>query len=756
MERAYSKPFVVRITILGFIAGLAVILLAFFIAAVTGGYSFNFSGIVEMHRIMPVLYFLDIFPLLIALASFYISRYISRIRMESESSSEETIHRQRKLYHFVEKLQEGDESVEYIPDEGDALGKAIVNLRNNISQSRKEEEIRRKEDEQRRWSAEGMARFGEILRLNNDNVEELSFQIIRNLVNYVGANQAAFYLLEDDDEADVHFRMTACYAYERRKYADRIVPWGDGLVGACALEKETIFLKKVPDSYLNITSGLGKANPRCLVLIPLKLNDQVHGVLEVASFNIFEKHQLEFMEKIAESVATTISTVKINLRTAKLLRESREQAEELALKEEQMRQNMEELQATQEEAARQSEKFISFSNSVNHTMIRADFDVKGTLTYANTKFMQKLEYSSTAEVEGKPLDIFLDRRDRVWFEEVWKKLSKGGKHFEGNMKLATKTGKELWILATFTCMRNTMGDVDKILFLALDASGQRAKNLELEGQVNAFSRSVVKADISPTGDMIAVNDMYIETLGLPYEVAMKKNIFETVSPVDRQNVEDAWDDIIHGNPFDGKLRVNTGNNDEKWLQVSLVPVNDTNGEIAKVLLIAYDITSEVHLAIEVQQKEETIRKQEELIQQKEVEQNKKLRETREEITNQYRETEKIKVRNEKLLEELSEAIVTTDHDGLILFMNKAAENLFTVKHDEVANQNVRILFSDTLKDNFVTTYLDPARKKIVGQRQMVTLNPRKGKEVNATMVVYEVKTGREITYTAFFQPTTNS
>ncbi|HNT42442.1 MAG TPA: PAS domain S-box protein, partial [Tenuifilaceae bacterium] len=202
--------------------------------------------------------------------------------------------------------------------------------------------------------------------------------------------------------------------------------------------------------------------------------------------------------------------------------------------------------------------------------------------------------------------------------------------------------------------------------------------------------------------------------------------------------------------------VNTGNNDEKWLQVSLVPVNDTNGEIAKVLLIAYDITSEVHLAIEVQQKEETIRKQEELIQQKEVEQNKKLRETREEITNQYRETEKIKVRNEKLLEELSEAIVTTDHDGLILFMNKAAENLFTVKHDEVANQNVRILFSDTVKDNFVTTYLDPARKKIVGQRQMVTLNPRKGKEVNATMVVYEVKTGREITYTAFFQPTTNS
>ena len=266
---------------------------------------------------------------------------------------------------------------------------------------------------------------------------------------YIGANQGAFYVIEDEDEADIYFRMTASFAYERRKYADRVIPWGSGLVGACALERQTTLLKKVPDSYLKITSGLGKANPKCLILVPLKVKDNVHGVLEIASFNLFERYQVEFLEKVAESIATTISTVKINLRTAKLLKESREQAEELALKEEQMRQNMEELQATQEEASRQSEKFISFSNSVNHTMIRADFDVNGNLTYANTKFLQKLEYTGNSEVEGKPISMFINKKDRTWFDDIWRTLSNGGKHFEGDMKLVTKTGKDLWTIATY-------------------------------------------------------------------------------------------------------------------------------------------------------------------------------------------------------------------------------------------------------------------------------------------------------------------
>jgi len=753
MEREYSKPFVVKATILGFFSGLAFILLVFFIGVLIHRLPYTPVGIYDLHLISPIFYFFDSFPIIIAIASFFISRYVSVEKTEAEKVSQTELHRQRKLYRFVEKLREGDIEAEYIPDETDALGKAVINLRDNLKKSKDDEIERRKEDEQRSWSAEGMAKFGEILRLNNDNIEELSFQIIRNLVNYVGANQGAFYLLEDDDITDIHYRMTACYAYERRKYADKIVPWREGLVGACGLEKETILLKKVPDSYLNVTSGLGKANPKCLILVPLKVNESVHGILEIASFNLFEKYQVEFLEKVAESIATTVSTVKINLRTAKLLKESREQAEELALKEEQMRQNMEELQATQEEATRQSEKFISFSNSVNHTLIRADFDVNGDLIYANTKFIQKLEYSGNAEVEGKPMSMFINKKDREWFDDIWKNLSHGGKHFEGDMKLVTKTGKDLWTIATYTCVRNVMGGVDKILFLAIDTTEQKKQSLDYEGQINALNRSSFKSEFSPTGDLIDANDKFLISMGYTLTLAKEKSIFELVPSSERKAIERTWDDIIHGIPFEGQLRFLTSHDEEKWFRCTFTAVNDMYDEVAKVVLIANDITREKLMEIETKQQTEQLKKQEEMLRLNEVELNRKLREAKEEVKNQFKEIEKVKIRNEKTLEGFLDAIIMTDHDGVIQFFNKAAEELFAVSRDEVLGQSIRILFPDDIegKDEFIDAYLDPNKEKITGMRREINITTREGNEISVLMLLTEAKLGREITYTAFIQ-----
>ena len=171
----------------------------------------------------------------------------------------------------------------------------------------------------------------------------------------------------------------AHFAYDRKKYNKKRMELSEGLIGRSAFEKNTIYIDEIPDNYVDITSGLGEANPKVLLIVPLKVNENVHGVVEITSFNYIEPYKVEFIEKIAENIATTYSTVKINLRTANLLNESREAAERLTQQEEEMRQNMEELQATQEEATKQGEQFISFTNSVNHTLIRAEYDINGIL-----------------------------------------------------------------------------------------------------------------------------------------------------------------------------------------------------------------------------------------------------------------------------------------------------------------------------------------------------------------------------------------
>lgn len=753
MQRNYSRWFVIRYTLMAFALGLAFLALGLFIQSLAYNLSFSAKGIAEIHSRIPIFYLIDILPFIIGAVAYFISIKYSASQNEAFSISEQELSRQRRLYRFVQKLKEGDIDVEYIPEETDVLGKAIVNLRNTLKETKQEEALRRKDDEQRNWSAEGLAKFAEILRTEKEDIEELSYSIISSLVKYINANQGGFYLLDDTDAGDKFFNLTACYAYERRKYADKKIGWGEGLVGACALEKQTTHLTKVPDSYLKITSGLGGTNPKSIILVPLKVNDEVHGIIEIASFQPFEKHVVDFVEKVAESIASTISSVKINIRTAKLLRESQEQAETLQAQEEQMRQNMEELQATQEEATRQSEKFVSFTNSVNHTLIRAEYDVKGILLYANTRFLNKLEYSSNSEVEGKHISMFVNKKDREWFDDIWETLSTGGHHFEGDMKHVTKNGKDLWTIATYTCVRNANGGVEKVLFLAIDTTEQKNQSLDFEGQIEALNRSSIKIEYTPIGDVIDANEKFLQTFGFPLTEAKNKSVFDFFQANDRKQIEAIWDDVTHGIPFEGQLKMVMKSAEERWFRGTFTAVNDMYGEVAKVVFIGHDITREKIMEIESQEQTEQLRKQEEMLRQNEIELNKKLREAKEDIKNQFKEIEREKIRTEKTLEGFLDAIITTDQDGIVQFYNHAAEELFGMSKGEILGQSIRILFPPdaTDKDEFLASYLDPEKQAIVGERREISFTKKDGEELSVLMLLTEAKVGREHTITAFVQ-----
>ncbi len=249
---------------------------------------------------------------------------------------------------FAKKIGEDElnVSLQKLSDD-DSFGDALLQMQENLKKARAEELKRKEQDDRRNWITEGQTKFAQILRQNEADLEELSFHIISNLVKYMKINQGGLFILNDETD-DKYLEMMACYAFDRRKYTSKRVEIGEGMLGACFLEGKTTYLTQLPQDYIRITSGLGGENPGALLLVPLKLNDETLGVIELASFRPFEKHAIEFAEKIAEIIASAISGLKISSRTTMLLQKSQQQAEELRAQEEEMRQNMEELTATQE------------------------------------------------------------------------------------------------------------------------------------------------------------------------------------------------------------------------------------------------------------------------------------------------------------------------------------------------------------------------------------------------------------------------
>jgi methyl-accepting chemotaxis protein len=254
---------------------------------------------------------------------------------------------------FAVEIGKGNYNSDFSPlSEQDQMGNALINMRNNL-------QLNAEESNRRNWATAGLAEIGGILRRTDLNAEALYDSIIQFVVKYLSANQGALFIINDEDSNNAHLELMACYAYNRKKYLHQKVSVGEGLIGQCYLEKEVIYLTQVPNDFIRITSGLGDAPPNCILIVPIKINEEVHGVLEIALFRKLLQHEVEFVQKISESIASTITSVKVTERTKRMVHELQEKSEVMKSQEEEMRQNMEELSATQEEMSRKEREYIA-------------------------------------------------------------------------------------------------------------------------------------------------------------------------------------------------------------------------------------------------------------------------------------------------------------------------------------------------------------------------------------------------------------
>ncbi len=505
---------------------------------------------------------------------------------------------------FASNIGTGNQEVNMVPlSEDDTLANALLNMEKSLNKAAEEDKKYKIEEQKRAWSNEGLAKFSEILRMQTNDLSTLSDEIISNLVRYVAANQGGIFLYNDEVHNDVHLELMSAFAFDRKKYLKKRIEIGEGLTGTCALEKQTIFLTDIPDNYIEITSGLGDAPPRSILIVPMKTEEAIFGIIELASFNVFKAHEIEFVEKIAQSTASTFATVKININTTRLLEQSKKQAEEMVQQEEELRQNLEELQSTQEESARREAEFNSLIHAVDISSLVIQCDIDGRIIEINKKFAVMLKLSRDELINRTLKTIFSFNNENEEFYNLLKSLKQGKsvvRHEEVNLTGGTTD----FYLVHYSPILDNEGRPYKILGIgsnitetinleqSLKKSESSLANLEYNYEqyksivVNGF----INCELNPEGDILEANANYTDTTGYSHNELIGKNYRTFLKPDEIKQFELIWTEIHKDKTYNGVIKRTKPTGDQIWLMVSFVPIKDNKGVIKKIQFFGMDIT----------------------------------------------------------------------------------------------------------------------------------------------------------------------
>ena len=470
-------------------------------------------------------------------------------------------HRLREATDFIETV-EGETpataAFEYLrPDE--RLGKALLDLKSTLR-------IYREDEKKRHWSTQGIADFADILQGHSNNIEEFSDQVVRQLVKYVQVNQGGMFV-KTEAEGKTWFELTACYAYDKKRHSQKRWAPGKGLVGQCALERKMILLNRVPDQYTTITSGLGEATPSCMIILPLCWNEEIYGVIELASFTELAGHQLDFLKKIAESIAASLATVQTNA-------------------------HMQQLLQTSQQLAKESEQLSLVANNTDNSVVIANR--QGQIEFVNQGFIRLTGYTADEVMGKKPGHVLQGPdTDPETVERIRQQL-KGGNPFYEEILNYRKSGESYWISLVVNPIKNEAGEIEQYISIQADVTKIKRQTLDYTYKLAAISRSNAIVEFDPQGIILDANDLFLDIAGYEKEDLLRKDYQDLLPEADLESPQTQmmWDNLKAGTFFSGEFKQKSKAGEELWLSGTFNPIFDLENNLRRIMMFAQFTTYE--------------------------------------------------------------------------------------------------------------------------------------------------------------------
>ncbi len=493
---------------------------------------------------------------------------------------------------FSLKVGKGDytSSMKIFNEKGE-LGGALSEMKRGLKSISEENQIRY-------WTNNGLASFSEIITINAGNIEVLTNEIVRNFVNYLQINQGAFFMVEKSDEGIPFLDLKASFAFNRKKFIEKKIKLGEGLLGQVWKDKDKVYITDVPDDYIEITSGLGDAKPRTILMVPLVYQQQVQGIIELASFKEIENYKIEFVDTIAENLAASLASTKNNEQTKQLLFESQEMMEAMQKQDWKMKKSINDLKnaqknmnTTQSELAEKEANLEAVINNTLHAIIAFDKDYKITVV---NRAMRKIYLEKNIVLQAgknlmEELSIEEIHKNKPDYERVL-----AGEKFEiilGEEKYA----QTFFYKQNFNPIKNELGDIiGASIFIENITQSKMAEMAVKNAQANMNSLINDTEDaimaVNSDFELIIANERFKERYA-DYEkaIVLGMNIFDLLDENEAKIWKESFERALKNEHFVKVMNKGYGEN-KSYVEHWFNPIKDEDDIVTGVSVFSRDIT----------------------------------------------------------------------------------------------------------------------------------------------------------------------
>ena len=201
------------------------------------------------------------------------------------------------------------------------------------------------------WLKTNLANFTNMLQGQRE-LSTVGRMLLSELAPLVNAQQGVIYQMQSEEHGEL--ALLSAYADDGIDGHRRDLRIGEGLVGQCAAEKKRVLIKKVPRDAVTITSGLFKAVPQNVIVLPVLFEDRVKAVIELASLGEFTASHLAFLEQLTSNIGIVLNSIEATMQTESLLKQSQQLAIELQTQQKELQQTNEQLAQKAQQLAEQN------------------------------------------------------------------------------------------------------------------------------------------------------------------------------------------------------------------------------------------------------------------------------------------------------------------------------------------------------------------------------------------------------------------